>query len=174
MEHKLESLYALLKASKQATQETTSPPMIREAEGQSAFSFEATPPYHSAPSRISHRKINQQFPVFSLPYLVFDEIQDVISKGIVSFNRAEEYLQFFRGKACNFPFVHVSPQTSLDTLRREKPFLLHSILSIASQSNLKLQKILELELLEILSRKVFIEGEKSMDILQGILVYLSW
>lgn len=170
MEQKLDSLYALISASKDATKEATP----SQVEVQSAFSFEATPPYQSAPSRASHRKINQQFPVFSLPFLVFDNIQDVISKGIVSFDKAEESLQFFRKKSMHFPFVYVSPQASLDSLRREKPFLLHSILTIAAQSNLKLQKILELELREKLSNKLLVHGEKSLDILQGVLVYLGW
>lgn len=175
MEQRIESLYELLSTSKDATKGVAPPPVTVEPDAQTTFSFEATPPFCDSPSsRAPHRKINQQFQVFSLPCLVFDDVQDVISKGIVSFARAEESLQSFRGKACNFPFVYVSPQTSLDTLRREKPFLLHAILTVGAQSNFKLQDRLELELRELLSKKVFVGGEKSMDLLQGVLVYLAW
>jgi hypothetical protein len=174
MEQKLDSLYALLSAGTEPTKELTAPPMAVQTELPSAFSFETNPAYHSSPLRTCHRKINQQFPVFSLPFLVFDEIQDVISKGIVSFERAEESIRLFRTKGSNFPFVPISPQASLDTLRREKPFLLLSILAFGAQSNCKLQGILELELLESLGKKVFVGGQKSLDLLQGLLVYLTW
>lgn len=63
---------------------------------------------------------------------------------------------------------------TLDSLRREKPFLLLSILSSAASSNEKLQSQLELELRESLSRRVIVHGEKSLDLLQGVLVYLTW
>jgi hypothetical protein len=174
VEQKLDSLYALLSAGTEAAKETTAPPMVTHSEVQPVFSFEATPSNYSPSSQTTHRKATQQFPVFSLPFLVFDDIQDVISKGVMSLERAEESIQFFRTKACSFPFVLIPPQMSLDRLRREKPFLLLSILTCAAQSNNKLQAILELELRESLGKKVIISGEKSMDLLQGVLVYLTW
>jgi len=171
MEQKLDSLYALLASGAEVPKETISLPALTQAEPQPTFPFETLQPYNSPPPL---RCVAPHFPVFSLPYLVFDDIQDVISKGIVTFDLAERSLQLFRTKACNFPFVVVSEQTSLDSLRRERPFLLHSILTFGAQSDLKLQRALELELRESLSKKVIVNGEKSMDLLQGVLIYLAW
>jgi len=110
------------------------------------------------------------FPMFP----IFDTFNDVISKDFISLNRAEESLHRFRAQAYNFPFVILSPTMSLDYLRRNKPFLLLSILLFGEDSNVKLQKILEMELRETLSRRVVVKGERSLDLLQGILVYLIW
>jgi len=174
MEQKLDSLYALLASGAEVPKGTGGLPTITQPEPQSAFPFETLYPYNSPPPRSPLRSVAQHFPVFSLPYLVFDDIQDVISKGVVTFDLAERSLQLFRTKACNFPFVVISEQASLDFLRRERPFLLHSILTFGAQADLKLQRTLELELRESLSKKVIVNGEKSIDLLQGILLYLAW
>jgi hypothetical protein len=173
MEQKLDSLYALLSTGTESAKEHTAPPMAVQTDLPPEFSFEPNSSYQSGPFPC-HRKTNQQFPIFSLPFLVFDDIQDVISKGIVSFEKAEASIRLFRTKASNFPFVVIPPQSSLDTLRREKPFLLLTILAFGAQSNCKLQGNLEVEILETLGKKVFVGGEKSLDILQGLLVYLTW
>lgn len=173
MEQKLESLVALLSANSNGSKEAT-PPAITSTEVIPPFSFEKTPPTFQSPYGAAAHKATSHFPVFALPFLVFDDIQDVISKGVVSLERAQKSLDFYRSKTASFPFVYISPDCSLDRLRREKPFLLHAILTCGAQSNLKLQQALELELRELLSRKMLIAGEKSMDLLQGLLVYLAW
>lgn len=114
----------------------------------------------------------QMLPVFLFPN--FDPFNDVISKGLIPFEHAERSLQLFKSKASQFPFVLAPPNTSLDTLRRDRPFLLLAILAFAESANEKLQLQLELELRETLSKKVIVHGEKSLDILQGVLLYLAW
>jgi hypothetical protein len=104
----------------------------------------------------------------------FDGSQDVIGKGIITYDKAESLLRTFGTHAPNFPFIVLSQNVPLDSLRRERPFLLLSILTRASNSNLQLQDRLESELLETLGRKVIFNGEKSLDLLQGLLVYLTW
>lgn len=83
-------------------------------------------------------------------------------------------MRIFQSKASNFPFVLVPPKMTLDSLRREKPFLLLSILTFAAFSNEKLQLKLELELRQSLSKRIIVDSEKSLDLLQGVLVYLAW
>jgi len=179
MEQKLDSLYALLSSSKEASQDAgqalalPSPPSTIQPELVTSFHIPALPPYHSARSRTED--FAKSFPVFSLPYLVFDDIQDVISKGTVTFERAQESLTLFRTKAAIFPFVVVSPQmSSLDLLRREHPYLLLCILTSTCQDDLKLQNALETEARESMCKKAGVDGAKSLDLLQGALVYLAW
>jgi len=175
MEQKLDSLYALLSASNEPVRALTAPPTPLQNEIQPEATFDTTEACQSnSPFRPAHRKVNQQFQVFSLPFLVFDDIQDVISKGVVSFEGAEQSIHFFRSQCSSFPFIYISPQISLDTLRREKPFLLLSIITIGAQFNDKLLRVLELEFLEMLGKKVFVGGKKSLDLLQGLLVYMTW
>lgn len=103
----------------------------------------------------------------------FDKIQDVISKGVISFDHAEEALRRFQVQGSPFPFV-VVPGMSLDALRRHRPFLLLAILAMGTEENDTLQHKVERELKETLSRKLIVSAEKSLDLIQGILVYLAW
>jgi hypothetical protein len=102
------------------------------------------------------------------------DLQDVIGKGIISFEEAESCLQTYRSNSPNFPFVLLHDRMTLDTLRREKPFLLLAVLAMASISNVQRQNKIEAELKESLSRRVIINGEKSLDLCQGLMVYLAW
>ena len=99
---------------------------------------------------------------------------DVIDKGVLSEQEAEELLRIYQDAGRDYPFVHIDPSTKLETLRWEKPFLLLSVLVMASPRARSLQILLEKELRELLSSKVIVEGELSLDLLQGLLVYLAW
>jgi hypothetical protein len=101
-------------------------------------------------------------------------INDVIGRGIISFEQAQNCVTKYKTQASSFPFVVVQKHLSLDVLRREKPFLLLGILAMATQTDPKLQDRLEAELREILSCRVIFNGEKSLDLLQGLLVYMNW
>lgn len=114
------------------------------------------------------------FPMPSTSFTIFDDLQDVISRGLVTLEKAEESVQHFRSTASNSPFVIISPGTSIDYLRRQKPFLLLTVLAMATVNNMKLQKLLDQEIRDTLGRRVFMSGEKSLDLLQGILIYLTW
>lgn len=182
MEQRLDGLYALLSSTTKVSKENEAITLPSPPQPPTPAQIEALPEdfgelftTYTAP-RVSTEppKFPQHYPVWSFPHLVFDDIQDVLSKGILSFHDAEESLRVFRTKACNFPFVLVPPEMSLDSMRREKPFLLLTILTFGAQETFKLQRTLELEIREQLSRKMIVDGEKSLDLLQGLLVYLCW
>jgi hypothetical protein len=183
MEQRLDGLYALLSSATKASKEKEaitppSPPRPR-----TPAQIEAPPPadfnglfttYTAPRVPVEAPKFSEHYPIWSFPGMVFGNIQDVISKGILSFQEANEYLHRFRTKASNFPFVVVPLHMSLDSMRHDKPFLLLTILTWGAQETFKLQRTLELEIREQLSKRVIINGEKSMDLLQGVLIYLCW
>ncbi|KAH7393357.1 hypothetical protein BKA64DRAFT_84994 [Cadophora sp. MPI-SDFR-AT-0126] len=185
MEEKLEGLLALVtaKATNQPVKDTpaiatqtplpTAPQMpsllIPDTSLIDFGSAYATP---SSSSNQSEQSIPQELPVFAYP--IFDNLQDAISKGFISLGQAGDAIELFRSKQKAFPFVVVPPNMSLDSLRRQRPFLLLAILCCGTEPNFKLQQHIELELREDLSKRILVKGEKSLDLLQGILVYLTW
>jgi hypothetical protein len=171
MEQKIDGLYALFSSTKAAKDHAspTAPNQIDELLLPLDHAF--LPRFSSSPR--TEKEISC-FPDFSFPYSVVDDIQDVISKGVVSFDQAEQSLEIFRAKASSFPFVLVPPRMKLDSMRRQKPFFLLSILTLAAPMTSKCQSQLELELRETLSRRLIVKGEKSIDLLQGLLIYLNW
>ncbi|KAE9374683.1 hypothetical protein N431DRAFT_543935 [Stipitochalara longipes BDJ] len=183
MEEKLDGLMALLasrqtgkEASPSESSSTPSHPPI--AVSPPELELQAfTHPISSSVSSVSFSRSDdfrsqQSQPVFAFPN--FDQFNDVISRGIISTNQAEKSIRYFQSKASQFPFVLVPPKMGLEALRRERPFFLLSILSFAAHHNEKLQLRLELELRESLSKRVIVHCEKSLDLLQGVLVYLAW
>lgn len=177
MEQKLDGLMALLHSQGKTGQPNSLTPAMTPPPPQS---LDCDPRSFGLLSNVSSQRQDilhnpHQFSLFSLPKPVVDIHGDVISKDIITYELAIEYLEYYRSKNKYYPFVLISPHESLDTLRRERPFLLLSVLAMSAiQSPTKLQRALDLELRESLSRKTIVNGEKSLDILQGILVYIAW
>lgn len=72
-----------------------------------------------------------------------------------------------------FPFIVVSPSISAQDLQRDRPFLLKSILAVASHNpgqQLALGKWLVRQLVE----RMAINGERNLDLLLGLLTYTGW
>lgn len=176
MEQKLDGILNLLAARTQTESQSTpisapvSPPETMSLDLSEIFdlSFPSLPIENMSP------KPFQQMSLPTPPSLEFGGFQDVISKCIVSTKQAEEALAEFASRASVFPFVLLPQHTSLETLRHERPVLLLAILASTSQNNIPIQNLLENELRETIGRRAVMQGEKSMDILQGILLYLAW
>lgn len=185
MEQKLDSLYALLSSTAESQSTTNSsqspsvpasasaPPAVElndPLDDSTLFQYDMMqsfqPPFTNADVS------EAAFPTFSLTYI--DEFQDVISRGLVDFEQAEGYIRMARDKVATFPFVVIPPDVTLDDLRRQRPFLLLTILACSAVDSLKLQDALDEEIRETLSKRAMLKGEKSLDLIQGLLVYLSW
>lgn len=175
MEQKLDGIFAMLSASnhnlpiKDVNVPNAPCPTPSSASDRNDQFLVQQP--HTAMSDV--QSLTSMAPIPSL-WLKFDESQDVIGRGIISYDKAEVLLRGYGTHAPNFPFIIISPTVSLDSLRREKPFLLLSILTMTSTSNLPIQDLLETELRETLGRKVIFNGEKSLDLLQGLMIYVAW
>ena len=104
-----------------------------------------------------------------------NETQDVIDRGIVSYDDAVALLESFRQilMPC-FPFVLIAPEVTLAQLRAEKPLLLLAILKVSSYKNAAAQQILEETFQRAVADQMIFAHNPSMDILLGLLVALAW
>jgi hypothetical protein len=98
----------------------------------------------------------------------------VIDQRNLSIDRAEELLRSFRYMSSYFPFVIVHPMATVQSLSRTSLFLLLAILASDSTADFQLHHQLDHEFKRVLSAKVVIEGQKSLDFLQGLLAYTAW
>jgi len=73
-----------------------------------------------------------------------------------------------------FPFVIIPAGTTADKLRQEKPFLYMTILMVASYEDNKIQIMMAKEIWEYLCMHMIIQAEKSLDLLQGLLILIAW
>lgn len=87
----------------------------------------------------------------------------------------ETILNFYRNNiADKFPFVVITPSTTAYALSRDKPLLFKAIVMVASAQDVKAQAAMAEEIVEYLSLHLLLRSEKSLDMLQGLLVFMGW
>lgn len=92
----------------------------------------------------------------------------------IDIEQAEALLSAFRHKSPFFPFVTLPEKATVSSLSRSSPFLLLAVLTVASGMDTPLNHQMDHEFRRILSSKVVAEGQKSLDFLQGLLLYIAW
>ncbi|KUI54751.1 Transcriptional regulator WAR1 [Cytospora mali] len=73
-----------------------------------------------------------------------------------------------------FPFVPIPPGTQPGRLKAERPFLFSALCMAASISDVRSMRGQMFSMVKRLTNEMFIESNRSMDILQGIIVILAW
>lgn len=100
--------------------------------------------------------------------------QDPLTCGLVTFPEAETLCQAYRRMSHQyFPCVIVPERLGVLELQQERPMLLQAMLVVASWQNKPRQIALEKFYVKELGSRFF-NGERSLDILQGLLAYLAW
>ena len=101
---------------------------------------------------------------------------DVVGRGVVHAETANGlFMHYTEQMAPQMPIVVFSPDTSPDTIRRRSPVLFLAILSVASgQDYPDLQATLTKEITGILANRIFVHGEKSLELVQALQVITIW
>jgi hypothetical protein len=83
-------------------------------------------------------------------------------------------LEFRTSMAPQFPFVVIPPEATSESLRRERPMLWKAVLTAASCFDPARQEAMGWELIEEFSTRLLLKAEKSLDLIQALLVHLAW
>ncbi|KAK1754221.1 hypothetical protein QBC47DRAFT_346879 [Echria macrotheca] len=87
---------------------------------------------------------------------------------------AEENLTTFRRNMLVFlPFVYIPPDMTSDKLRSAYPFLWYNIMTITCRQ-VDRQLLMSDAIKKFVAQKMVIENQKSMDLLWGLMAYMSW
>lgn len=81
---------------------------------------------------------------------------------------------FRNNMAHHIPFVVLPPFSTSEDLRRDKPVLWKAIVVAASYAQPDRQEALGWKFMEEITTRILLKAEKSLDLLQGILVHLCW
>jgi hypothetical protein len=73
-----------------------------------------------------------------------------------------------------FPFVIIPLHLRARELRHEMPFLCRAVMVVASCKRVARQAVLRKEMMREICERVFMESEKSLELLQGLLVFVAW
>lgn len=100
---------------------------------------------------------------------------DIVDRGIITMDLAATLFERYRDRmAPHLPAVVFPPSTTVPELRRTKPTLFLSIMASAGSEMPHLTRILQKELMQTFAEKVFLTGEKSLEIVQAVLVATIW
>jgi hypothetical protein len=97
-----------------------------------------------------------------------------VTKLGLSVSVLEHLLNGFRKMQLYYPFVVISDEWTATSMIVDRPFLLLAAVINTASKYPQLQKALSREFKDILANRVVVAGEKSMDLLQGLLVHLAW
>ncbi|KAH8664499.1 hypothetical protein BX600DRAFT_464559 [Xylariales sp. PMI_506] len=92
----------------------------------------------------------------------------------LSIDEESNGLNIFRAHMLpNFPFMHFPPSITAPHLRRTRPFLFRAIMTVTIFSRDR-RVALGRELKRALAEAMLLENQSSLDLLLGLLVYISW
>ncbi|KAL9075490.1 MAG: hypothetical protein Q9161_001562, partial [Pseudevernia consocians] len=113
--------------------------------------------------------------VRDLDTVVYGEA-DVVGRGMVHAETANGLFRHYTDHmAPQMPIVVFSSDISPDTIRKRSPILFLAVLSVASgQDHPDLQATLTKEIMRILADRVFVHGEKSLELVQALQVVTIW
>ena len=187
MEAKIDGLIALLGQSQKRSHLSSAPSHEHGQTATSSTFDESTglcqvTPKSLSPSLGDYQGISHEAP---MPFMnSFEGSDDSVGemtvsqklfvRGILDYEKAQKLLWLFRDMALYFPFVILPADATVESMSEENPFLFLALLAVTSSAEKPLQKTLDEEFRNALSSKVVINGEKSIDVLQGLLVYLAW
>ena len=88
---------------------------------------------------------------------------------------ADNLLYQFREQSMTyFPFVAIPPSWTTSDLEKEKPLLWRVIIMITYNQNTSLQALLGKTLIEELTARLLLRGDKNIELLQSLLLFTAW
>ncbi|KAI8946298.1 hypothetical protein F4801DRAFT_565090 [Xylaria longipes] len=100
---------------------------------------------------------------------------DAVDRGIITTDDASVFFQRYTDcMAPHLPAVIFPPGTTAGDLRRTQPILFLSIMSVASSETPNLQRQLVKELMQTFADKLIIQGDKSLELVQSIIISVVW
>lgn len=85
-----------------------------------------------------------------------------------------KYLTRFQESQTYFPFSRLPQEITIEAMMKNHPFLLLGILAAMSMPDIYIHQKLDAKFKRVFSEKTIERDEKSLDLLQGLLVYLAW
>lgn len=97
-----------------------------------------------------------------------------LHSGLITPKEADESLNIFRSQMLQwYPIMVIPENTNAQRLKAQNPFLWLTIMAVTSKSSLR-QRYLGLEIRKMMANRIILEGERSLDLFKGLLVYTAW
>jgi len=113
----------------------------------------------------------ESFDADDIPFHPYDPVE----AGVLTQDTASALLKEFGDSFIqSFPFVVVLSTTDAHALRMNSPFLFLAIMTVTTYRTPAILRCLHQELKEQIATRIVRRSHKSLEILQGLLIYGSW
>lgn len=101
-------------------------------------------------------------------------ITDELVQQLLSTHAADALVNEYRQMSVSFPFVIIPPRVSAHDIHASRPMLFLAIMTVASWRDTTRQKALDLIYRRELATRTMVYPRRTLGLVQGVLVYLSW
>lgn len=133
-------------------------------------SWETQPPMHSCgrPNPVTSTPCSSTTPASTLESISAPSID-------LQVNDQDHLLKVYREYyAANFPFVIIPPNTTSKELAVTRPWLAITVSMVACHENRNQQMALAKQIIMEVSSALFVRCERSLDMLEGLIIYNVW
>ncbi|KAJ1327474.1 transcriptional regulatory protein LEU3 [Microdochium nivale] len=103
------------------------------------------------------------------------QVADVVDRGILSMDQADQlFARYTEHMTHHLPIVIFPPDVTAQHVRKSTPHLFLSILAAAASELPQIQWVLVKEFAHLIAEKVVFIGEKSLELVQAILIGVVW
>lgn len=103
------------------------------------------------------------------------EYADIIDRGLLTMDKAVELFQRYTDQmARHMPAVVFPPGTTAADIRKTKPVLFLSIMAASTTEMSDVQRAIVKEMMQVFAEKIFIVGEKSLELVQALQLAVIW
>jgi len=100
---------------------------------------------------------------------------DIVDRGVITMDMAAEFFARYTQDMCiHLPGVIFPPDHTVAELRKAKPILFLAVMAAASNQIPGLQRPLVKELMEIFADKIICTGDKSLELVQALIIAVIW
>lgn len=101
---------------------------------------------------------------------------DVVGQGLLSMSKAVAFFDVFRNEMIpHYPLIAFRPSTTAQEIREARPVLFLVIMAAAAATtDPDLARVLNKEILRIFAEKVVVAGERSVELVQSLLLFSAW
>ncbi|OJJ51247.1 hypothetical protein ASPZODRAFT_127282 [Penicilliopsis zonata CBS 506.65] len=126
-------------------------------------------------SQAPARAVSSFSPVFDHTESTPGQYIEIVPGFRMTLNEADKALNLYRSFYTSyFPFVPIPVTMTALEMDSETPFLLRTILQVTAPVNHTIQKKVQTWFREHIAQHVLVEGERRLEVLQAIIVFVAW
>ncbi len=144
---------------------------------QDKLGFQEIAPAHNGSSQLRAENENYSYEQLAVDSNHLISIETTLQRSLLEPDESEanELIQTYQSETANqSPFVILPPGITASDLRRKSPLLYNAVILATSSHHPARQAFYEKQIVEVVTDQLLIRNNKSLELLQSILLVITW